>query len=348
MTLLDPQARALLDEVRSRQLAWARAQLVSQEAETVFRSGLHHGWEALLARPVGELVDAEVLDGALDRLLEPALVREATAPIVRALRGWLLAELQADPARLGDYVPEAARHWIDTLVARSAPVRTRVTRVVVEHETTEALMRDVLHDALTDFSKKVNPFFAEWGLPALLKKVLPLGAGAVLRSMETVKIEFDKRLEPEIRRFLQGASRQALRKVAVMLSSNEESPQAVALRKAILEAILEQTVRELSTEIGEEGLVLAQGAGDEIIAHFLSLDSIRARRKAALTAFVDAHAGGTVGEVLAHYGVSWKPDLDALATAVWPVIQNALASDEVGALVEGLIHRFFDELKASL
>lgn len=341
----DPQARALLDEIRSRQLAWARAQLVSQEAEATYRAGLLHGWEALLRKPIGELVDAAVLDDALDRLLQPALVREATAPTGRALRGWLASELRADEARLGDYVPEAARHWIDSLVARSAPVRTRITRVVVEHETTEAVMRDVLHDALTDFSNKVNPFFAEWGLPALLKRVLPLGAGAVLRSMESVKTEFDKRLEPEIRRFLQGASRQALRKVATMLTTQEESPPAVALRKAVFEAVLEQTVSELAAELGDEGLVLSQGAGDEILAHFLSLDSIRARRRAALSAFVESHANGTVGEVLAHYGITWVPDLDALATATWPVVRTALASEPVQGLVEGWIERFFDEIR---
>ena len=41
----------------------------------------------------------------------------------------------------------------------------------------------------------VNPFFAEWGLPAILRKVLPIGASAVMKSLESVKGEFDRRLE---------------------------------------------------------------------------------------------------------------------------------------------------------
>lgn len=345
MTLLnDPQARPLVDEIRNRQLEWARKQLVSPEAEATFREGLKFGWEALLAKPIAELVNPAALDESLDRILEPKLVREATAPIGRALRAWLLGQLQADEAFVGDYVPEAARTWIDGLISRSAPVRTRITKVVVEHETTEALMRDVLHDALTDFSNKVNPFFAEWGLPALLKRVMPLGSGAVLRSMESMKAEFDKRLEPEIRRFLQGASRQALRKLSGMLTNSEETPQAIALRAAIFEAILEQKVSELGAELGEEGFVLAQGVGDEVVAHFLSLDSIRTRRRAALEAFVEAHGGATLGEVLAQYEIGWVPDLDALATALWPVIESALASEPVQKLLDGWINRFFDEI----
>lgn len=343
-TLDDPQLRPLLDEIRARQLAWISAQLVSPEAEATYRQSLRLGWEAVLNTPVVHLVDPNALADALDRLLDAEVVREAMAPIERSLRGWLLSELQADGSRLDAYVPEAAQGWLEQLVARSAPLRTRITRVVIEHPTTEAVMRDVLHDALTDFSNKVNPFFAEWGLPALLKKVLPLGAGAVLRSMDAVKSEFDKRLEPEIRRFLQGASRQALRKLAGMLTAQEESAPAIALRQAILEAVLSQTVSELSTELGAEGLVLIQGAIDETAAHLLSLDSLRARRRAALATFVEAHASGTVGEVLAHYGITHTPDFDALADATWPVIRSALQSEPVQALVGAWIHRFFDEV----
>jgi len=345
MTLLhDPQARALVDEIRARQLAWASAQLVSPEAEATYRQGLRLGWEAVLKTPVAHLIDPNGLADALDRLLDAKVVREAMAPIERALRGWLLQELQADGSRLDAYVPESAQAWLEQLVARSAPLRTRITRVVIEHPTTEAVMRDVLHDALTDFSNKVNPFFAEWGLPALLKKVLPLGAGAVLRSMDAVKGEFDKRLEPEIRRFLQGASRQALRKLAGMLAAQEESAPAVALRQAILEAVLSQTVSELSTELGAEGLVLLQGAIDETTAHLLSLDSLRARRRVAVLAFVQAHANATVGEVLAHYWVTHTPDLDAVADATWPVVRAALQSGPVQGLLAAWIHRFFDEV----
>lgn len=343
---MPPFDPALLSELRSRQLAWLQARLVSPEAEATYRQSLHHGWQALLATPVGHLVEPNQLADALDRMLDSRVVREAMAPIERALRGWLLRELQADGAQLHAYVPQAAQNWLDQLAARSAPVRTRITRVVIEHPTTEAVMRDVLHDALWDFANKVNPFFAEWGLPALLKKVLPLGAGAVLRSMEAVKGEFDKRLEPEIRRFLQGASRQALRKLAGMLTAQEESQPAIALRQAILDAVLSQTVSELATELGAEGLVLVQGAIDETAAHLLSLESLRARRRAALLAFVQAHANATVGDVLAHYGVTYAPDLDAIADATWPVIRTALESEAVQGLLAAWVNRFFDELGA--
>lgn len=342
--LSDPAVRPLLDDLRARQLAWTRAYLVSAEAERSYRSLLEHGWEAILATRVSDLVDATSLADALDVLLDTRAVREGIAPLSRALRGYVLRELRSDEARLGDYVPARAREWIEALAARSGPMRTRIVRVVVEHETTEQVMRDVLHDALSEFSRKVNPFFAEWGLPALLKRVLPLGAGAVLRSMESVKAEFDKRLEPEIRRFLQGFSRQALRKVGSMLTADEETPQTAALRRAILDAILEQTVRDLAAEIDEEGVVLAQGIADEVLANALSMPSLRARRHAALDAFVKTYGAATVREVLEHHGIAWAPDFDALAAATWPAVAAALASGPVQATVESAIHRFYDEL----
>src|SRR5690606_8741034 len=144
---MPPFDPALLSELRSRQLAWLQARLVSPEAEATYRQSLHHGWQALLATPVGHLVEPNQLADALDRMVDSRVVREAMAPIERALRGWLLRELQADGAQLHAYVPQAAQNWLDQLAARSAPVRTRITRVVIEHPTTEAVMRDVLHDA---------------------------------------------------------------------------------------------------------------------------------------------------------------------------------------------------------
>src|SRR5262249_37749361 len=124
----------------------------------------------------------------------------------------------------------------------------RLLREALENEAAEEVMRDVLYDALKEFSEKVNPFFADWGLPSLLKKLSPFGLGAMSKGFDSVRVEFDRRLEPEIRKFLLGFSRRALKNVADFTIDKADEPEFVAIRKRLVHFLLERRVAELCPE----------------------------------------------------------------------------------------------------
>src|SRR6185295_316141 len=134
-----------------------------------------------------------------------------------------LAELHAEKGKVGDRVPASAHRHIDALLARHGLMPERLLREIAEQDAIDEIMRDVLYDGFKEFSERVNPFTAEWGIPSLLKRSSLLG-GAMTKGIEAVKVEFDRRMEPEIRRFLAGFSRRGLRSMADAMIARADQP----------------------------------------------------------------------------------------------------------------------------
>ena len=217
-------------------------------------------------------------------------------------------------------------------------------RQFLEQDTVEELLRDVLYDALKEFNEKVNPFFAEWGLAGILKK-LP-GFGMVARSMENVRAEFDKRLDPEIRKFLQGFSRRALRKMADTAVTKSDDAKFVALRRAFAAWVYEQPIKDFAGTLDDQGTSLVRTIAFEITRHTLGLESVRARRKQVVKELLAEHGDQTVGEVLHGYGATARPDFESLATATWPAVRAILESPGVRSYVGALVREFYEEERA--
>lgn len=344
ISLTDPEGRALLDDLKARQIAFFEARLVSAKAEEEWRSNAAAVCAELLATPVGRLASARDVADALDAALSDEAVKAAIRPLAQRVLTAAVAELRASRARAGDYVPDAALGKIDALMERPKMFPDRLMREVVEQDAIEEVMRDVLTETLKEFSDKVNPFFADWGLPALLGKLVPFGFGGVKKGLESVRAEFDRRLEPEIRKFLQGFTRQGLRRMAEIMIAKSDEPKAIAARKRITAWILEQEVRELLRPLDAEGARLAQEIGLDVAAHALSLKATRELRHAAIEEELEKHKERPLAEVLAEYGVTHVPDVDALARAAWPVVRSALSSDAARSWIASMIGEFYESV----
>jgi hypothetical protein len=245
-------------------------------------------------------------------------------------------------------VPQAARPKIDRLLERPKLVPAKLLREVMESEAFEEVMRDRMYEAMKEFSEKVNPFFAEWGLPSLLRKLSPFGFGGVGKSLDGVKAEFQRRLEPETRKFLQGFSRQAMRETADVIIARGDEPKFIAVRKKVAAWLLEQEIGELARQLDAEGTALAQEIGLDVLEHNLGREALAARRRAAVEAFVAANRALPIGELLAREGIAFTPDFDAIAAATWPFVQSACASAPVQGWLEALVAEFFDGLPEDL
>jgi hypothetical protein len=340
---LPPEALA---ELKRRHLAFLEARLVSPRAAEEWRAHAAGVHQALLAARVGDVIDARALADALDAALTGEAVERAARPVAKRLLPLVLRELRTDDARLGDRVPAATRKKIDALLERKGLLPERFLREVVEQEAVDEVMRDVLYDGLKEFSEKVNPFTAEWGIPSLLKRLSVLGAG-LGKGLDSVRAEFDRRLEPEIRKFLAGFSRRGLRGMVDATITRSDLPKSVALRKHLAAWLLEQQLGDLMRGADEETIALGQEIGLDIAAAELGREALRARRRALIEEAIAAVKDQTVGEALAGIGVTLVPDLDAIAAATWPVVRAAMASPAVQGWLAGIVGEFYDAEAAS-
>ncbi|HQY64103.1 MAG TPA: hypothetical protein PK141_22040 [Polyangiaceae bacterium] len=306
--------------------AFLEARLDGPEAAAEWRANLGRGYEELLTRPLGELLPREALLRLVEAGRRPEVYDRAVAKISKAVHAEAYPRVLRHDATLGRYVPAAGRAKIDALLGRPNLVNPKLVREVLAQEAMEDLMREVLFDALKEFNQNVNPFFAEWGIPGLIKKVMPIGSGAVLKSLDSVRGEFDKRLDPEIRKFLGAFARKALDRTANLMIDKGDSPKFVELRRAVARWLYEQPVGELATAVDAEAVALGREAGVLIAAHAATVDELSREITDVIGAFCTKHQTDPLAAVLAAYDVTYAPDLDALAEATWPLVRTAAKS----------------------
>ncbi len=344
MATLTPE---ILAELEARHVAFLEARLVSPEAAAEFRANASAVHDALLAARVADVVDAPALVAALDAALTRDAVERAARPLARRLLPVVLAELRAEQGKVKDRVPASARERLDALLARPGMMPERLLREVAEQDAVDEIMRDVLYDGFKEFSEKVNPFTAEWGVPSLLKRMSVLG-GTVAKGLDSVRVEFDRRLEPEIRRFLASFSRRGLRRMVDVTIARSDEPASVAVRKHLIAWVLEQEIAALAGAADEEAIALAQEIGLDVAAAELAREAGRARRRALVEAAIEAVKSETVGGALTSLGVTMRVDADALAAAAWPAVKAALVSPPVKAWLRKVVGEFYAAERARL
>lgn len=341
LSSLPPSTIAAL---RARHVAFLAERMTDARAHGDFVRSFDAGYDHVLAQPLRKVLDPKTLVAGLTSVLTNEAVRGLILPIAREVHRRVVATLRSDDAKLGTYVPADARKAIDELIARPDLLPEPLVRKVVEDEVTEQIMRDVLYDALVEFNESVNPFFAEWGLPALIKRFMPIGSGAVLKSMSAVRAEFDKRLEPEIRKFLLGFSRKSKKKLADFIIASAGDPKFVAFRQSIAAFIYEETLAEITKNLDDDARMGIDDAAEAIVLEVLKQERPRERLLAELEKLVAEHGDETIGAWLARIGVTARPELEELAELLWPFVRIALESPPARAFYERVTWDFYASL----
>ena len=339
--MASPLTLEILALQKARHVAFLHARLVSAEAAAEWVAAAPAIHDALLSARVGDVIDAPALAAAVDASLGGEAVERAARPLAQRLLPVILAELRAEPGKVNGRVPAASHRHIDALVAHPGLLPERLLREIVEQDAIDEIMRDVLYDGFKEFSEKVNPFTAEWGIPSLLKRMTLLG-GAMTKGVDTVKAELDRRMEPEIRRFLAGFSRRGLRRMVDVTIARGDQPTSIAVRKHMVAWLLDQEIAALAREADPVALAIAAELGLDIAAAELSRPEGRARRRALLEAAIADARDKTVREALAELGVTLQVDDRALAAAAWPAVRTALGSPAVKAWLEKVVGEFYE------
>jgi hypothetical protein len=334
------------DELKKKQVEWFLARVTSDKARAELAKDLAGAYDALLARPVGELLNVEALTAAIDASLTKERFERGTRPLSLAADLAALKMLRTEKTKLGAFVSDATRKKIDRFLERPKLMNEKLMRRVIEQDAIEELLQTALYDGIKEFNERVNPFVAEWGIPGIMKKLGPFGFGPLAKSIDGVRAEFDKRLEPEMRKFLQVFSRKALKKASDTAVSKGDDPKSQALRKSVVAWFYEQELRELVGNVDDENAKLLHEIGLDVAEHVSALQVVKDRRKEAFTTFMKLHEKEPVLQVLAYYGVQARPDTDSLAEALWPAVQAVLRSDTVRERVTTLVGEFWDEMGA--
>lgn len=335
---LSPSTIAAL---RTRHVAFLTERLVDDHARGDFVRSFASGYDHLLSQRIRTLVTPTAVVAGLSKIATNEAMRGFVSPIARDISRRVVASLRANDAALGDYVPTDARAAIDQLLARPDLVPEALVRRIAGNEVTEEILRDVLYDGLVEFNESVNPFFADWGLPALIKRLMPIGSGAVLKSMSALRSEFDKRLEPEIRKFLLGFSRKAKFKIADFFVASAGDPKLVALRQSIVAFIYGEALSELTKNVDDDARMDADDAALAVAFEIIGQERTRARVLAELDTFVAEHGDETLGDWLSRIGVAARPELEALGELLWPVVRFALESPPARAFFERVTWDFY-------
>jgi hypothetical protein len=347
VTTDDRIGRDALLALKARHLAFVERRLSGPEAAAAWRENVAAAIAALLDAPLGAVAPPDVIAGALERLGSGASFDAIAAPLAAAIEGLLVAEVAASPGAIGDRVPADARRALSRLVARRGLAPERLIREVCQQDAARELMREVLSDALREFQTKVNPFSAEWGLPALLKKLSPFGFG-VGKTFDVFRADFEKRLEPEMKKFLQGASRHALARMAEMTVAKWDEPSFVALREELVRWALAQPASDLARGVPPDVFADGREAALRVARGLLVDPALVARRRALLGDLVAPRAGEPVRDVLAALGVRVDIDAAAVADLTWPAVSAALSSPPARAWFASLVADFYDAEVAAL
>lgn len=335
---------AVISALRSRHVAYLAERLVDDRARGDFIRSFAAGYDHVLSLPLRELFEPErVVNGAAS-VLSNETVRGLVAPVAREVNRRVVTSLRTDQAKLGDYVPADARKAIDALLARPDLVPEPLVRKVFDADVVDQIMRDLLYDALVEFNESVNPFFADWGVPALIKRFMPIGSGAVLKSMSAVRAEFDKRLEPEIRKFLLGFSRKSKTKIADFVVSSAGDPKLVALRQSIVAFFYEETFAQITQNVDDDARMEADDAAQAITLEVLRTGRPRERLIAELEKLLREHGDQPLGAWLARIGATERPDLEKVAELLWPFAKLALESPPARAFWERVTWDFYASL----
>jgi len=336
-------SKETLEALKQKHSAFFAQRMGSEAARADWVRSFREGYAWALGLKVSAVIDPVVLTEGVTKALTAESVKALFAPIARDIHRRSLAAMKADKSRLGDYVPAAARLAIDDLLERDDLVPERLVRNVFDQEAIEEAIRDILHDGLTEFNQTVNPFFADWGLPALLKR-MPIGSGAILKSMGAMKGEFDKRLDPEIKKFLLAFSRKAKVKLADLFVKKGDDPKFIALRKNVVSFLYSQSMSELLAGVDDQASRKGEIAAEHITLETLRRDHPRQQLKLALEAFLKEHGELTIGEWLKSVGASGEPDLEAWAELLWPHVQRTLQSPVARAFFDKVTSEFYDGL----
>lgn len=312
---------------------WLQTRFTDAAAKAEWAQLLEAGYDRLLDQRLERVLPPGEVQAFLDARLTSASLAEVVRPLVRAALIPAVKEMRADHEKLGRWVPESARKEILEVVSKRGLVHRAWIESLFREEAVEAILTDTLYRAIRDFSTII---------PRLIQNLSPLGRlGKIGGGIGTRVIEeIEKRIEPEIRRFLDKGTRRALEQAARFTIEHLDDPASLALRRNTVAFVLDQEVAFHAHPLSDDLLTRVEAIVDQIARFVAERDESKARVKDAVSKIAARYGARPIREVLEEIGVTERPPFGAWAELTWPMVVTSL----IGWETHGWFQRLAGEL----
>lgn len=302
---------------------WLTERLTSDQGKDDFRELAAAAFDGLMAMPLCQVVPeasfSRGLDAALDERLTVGASRAAGPLVFEPLAEALLEEENG----LGQWLDEASLERLEAIVARPGLIEDDWIDVLFSQTATEQLFADTLFRALEDFSEAV-PRIVQDMTPAALSRFASKLTGATGGVRDKLQQEVGRRLEPEIRRFVEAATRRLLDGAAAFLKGMVDGEAAQQARRNITRYALERPMKKYAAKVDEPlrselALVSEATMRSEEVRQALKRFLISIHRRWLLRA-----GDRSLADLLRDHEAEISFDVDAFTDAVWPAVTAGL------------------------
>ncbi len=330
---------------------WLEGRLTSEAGRADARRLLEGLVEGALDGPLAELLPEPVFARSLDALLDGSRA-EALAKMANRLMVEPVTErLGADPLPVGRHLDPASRARIEALVLRW-PLDPEWVDVAFSQRATEALFAETLVEALRDFSERI-PAVVQGLAPAPLRGLagrLQEAAGGVGGRMRD---ELQRRLEPEIRRFVQAGTRRLLDGAAHFVKTGMDREGSDEARRSLLGHALDRSLQQYLAPLDEAARADLRAVLEAVLQKPEARAELKAEVLAVHRALLERAEGGSIRDLLSAHQVVWprtdaegangpreeaadgsaffRPDYDAWLDALWPAVVAGLSTPRARA-----------------
>lgn len=317
--------------------AWLETRLTSEAAEADYRALLEGVVTRALGQPLEAVLPRARFVDALIVHLDGARLADGARFAVREVITRAVEEGRADEAPIGRWLTEPAQARLLDFAARPGWVDRAWVDQLFQEKAMEALVSDTLYRALVDFSTivpRIVQGIVQNVMPSSLGKLAKLGGKATGGVAGRVVDEVEKRLEAEIRKFLDRGTRRALESAAAFCVERLDSPETAAAQRHLVAFALGRSGAAHVRPLDDETLAALEGvavaAAESVAAH----DELAPLVRRVVGRFYEARGGVPLADALRAAGVD--PDrlaVDAWAEATWPAVRGAFEAPEVKAFL---------------
>lgn len=325
--------------------AWFTERFSSEAARADWDGLLRGGLESLQERSLEDLLPAQSFSRALDDVLSERRLEDVARASIRLGLARLEEELRDDAEPGGRYLDAESRARLEALVNRKGLIDDSWVDVVFSQSATEELFADTLFRGLADFSEAI-PNLLQSTTPAALGRIASRLQGATGGVRDRMREELKARVEPEIRRFVQKATRRLIDGTAGFVKANMDGERADGARGNLLNHALERPTQNWMR------LLDASGRGDleAVLIQLARSEPGRAEARVRLermhARMLQSFGPRSLRSVLAAHELELDLDPSVWADLTWPALQAFLQTDETQRFLERVAGELLERLRS--
>ncbi len=324
---------------------WLHTRLTQPSTQSEYRALLVGMVAHCLQKPLTELLPEPVLVAALQSHLNPEQLADGARFFVREVVARSLTEALADEAPIQRWLTPDAKARLLDFAARPGWADKAWVDQLFQQKAMEALVSDTLYRALKDFSTLV-PRIVQGVLPSGLGRLAKFGGKATGGMGGRVFEEVERKLESEIKRFLDKGTRRALESAATFAVDRMDSPESAQAQRMLATFALGQSaafhVRAFDKPTVQALEAVAVAAAQSIGAHG-DLEALVLRGAAD---FYKDWGDLPLSEGLKRAGVDPQGfEVGAWADASWPAVVAGMQAPPVRAFLLDVSKEILEQIE---